>query len=64
MTDLEIKKYLEAHNWTVPAQDGIIKILNRSPQIIDTEYDIDNNMMTIITPDNVFSFTWILDVIN
>ena len=40
MTDLEIKKYLEDNNWAIPAQDGIIKIINTSPQIIDTEYDI------------------------
>lgn len=61
MTDLEINKYLEDNNWAVPAQEGIIKILNTSPQIIDTEYDIDNRIMTIITPENTFTFHWILN---
>ena len=61
MTDLEIKKYLENNNWAVPAQDGIMKILNTSPQIIDTEYDIDNRIMTIITTKNKFTFHWILN---
>lgn len=63
MTDLEINKYLEDNNWAVSAQDGISKILNTSPQIIDTEYDIDNRIMTIITPENVFSFSWVLNKI-
>lgn len=63
MTDLEIEKYLDENNWTIPAQDGISKILNTSPQIIDTEYDIDNRIMTIITPENVFSFKWVLNTI-
>lgn len=61
MTDLEINKYLEDNNWAVPAQDGIMKILNTSPQIIDTEYDIDNRIMTIITTKNKFTFHWILN---
>ena len=61
MTDLEIKKYLENNNWAVPAQDGIMKILNTSPQIIDTEYDIGNRIMTIITTKNKFTFHWILN---
>lgn len=61
MTDPEINKYLEDNNWAVPAQDGIMKILNTSPQIIDTEYDIDNRIMTIITTKNKFTFHWILN---
>lgn len=61
MTDLEIEKYLDENNWTIPAQDGIMKILNTSPQIIDTEYDIDNRIMTIITTKNKFTFHWILN---
>lgn len=61
MTDLEINKYLEDNNWAVPAQDGIMKILNTSPQIIDTEYDIDKRMITIITTKNKFTFHWILN---
>lgn len=60
MTDNEIKNYLVNHNYKVNAQEGIIHILNRSYQIIDTIYDFDTRMMTIITPDNKFVFEWIL----
>lgn len=61
MTDLEIKKYLERNNWAIPAQDGIIKILNTSPQIVDTEYDMENSILTIKTLSHIFSFKWILN---
>ena len=60
MTDKEIKEYLDKNNWIVDAQDCIKKVLNRSYQIIDTIYDFDTGMMTIITPDNVFTFKWVL----
>ena len=53
MTDLEIKRYLDDNNWAIPAQDGVSKILNTSHQIID--------IITLITPDNVFTFKWILN---
>lgn len=60
MTDTEIKQYLSDHNWSVDAQDCTMKVLNRSYQIIDTIYDFDTRMMTIITPDNEFTFEWVL----
>lgn len=60
MTDNEIKNYLVSHNYKVNAQDGIRNILNRSYQIIDTIYNFDTRMMTIITPDNEFTFEWML----
>lgn len=60
MTDLEIKQYLDENNWAIPAQEGIGKILNTSRQIIDTNFNFDTNMITIITPDNKFTFKWIL----
>ena len=60
MTDLEIKKYLDANNWKVNAQDCLMKVLNTSRQIIKTEYDFETRMMTIITPDNEFTFGWVL----
>ena len=33
---------------------------NKYPQIIDEYYDYDNKTMTIITPDNTFTFEWLL----
>lgn len=61
MTDSEIKEYLNENNWAIPAQDGISKILNTSHQIIDTYYDFETDIITLITPDNVFTFKWILN---
>lgn len=58
ITDLEIKQYLTDNNWSVNAQDCLIKVLNTSHQIIDVLYDSETNMMTIITPDNRFVFKW------
>lgn len=60
MTDKEIKKYLEENNWAVRAQDCLINVLNRSYQILDTDYDFETGMMTITTPNNHFTFKWIL----
>ncbi len=60
MTDQEIKKYLDNHNWAVDAQDAFMDIFNTSPQIIDESYDFDNHLMTIITSDNIFKFKWLL----
>lgn len=61
MTDLEIKKYLDDNNWAIPAKEGISKILNTSRQIIDIDYDFDTDMIMLITPDNVFTFKWLLN---
>lgn len=58
MSDEEIRTYLSAHNWSVNAQDCLIKVLNTSHQIISEYYDSDTSMMTIITPDNEFTFKW------
>jgi hypothetical protein len=60
MTDEQICQYLVDNNYKIKAQDGIINILNRSYKIIDTIYDFDTGMMTIITPNNKFTFKWIL----
>lgn len=58
MTDNEIKQYLDENNWSVNPQDCLMKVLNTSHQIIDTSYDFNTGMMTIVTPDNVFEFNW------
>jgi len=58
MTDNEIKKYLISHNYEVDAQDCLMKVLNTSHQIIDSDYNFDTGMMTITTPDNTFTFKW------
>ncbi len=60
MTDQEIKKYLDGHNWAVDAQDAFMDIFNTSPQITDELYDFKNHIMTIITLDNTFTFKWLL----
>ncbi len=60
MTDQKIKKYLDDHNWAVDAQDAFMDIFNTSPQITDELYDFKNHIMTIITPDNTFTFKWLL----
>lgn len=35
-----------------------MEVFNTSYQIIDKIYDSETNMMTIITPDNEFTFRW------
>jgi len=60
MTDKEIKKYLDKNNWSIKANEAICKIFNTSPQITNKKYDFENHKMTIITPDNTFTFDWIL----
>lgn len=60
MTDQEIRKYLDIHHWAVYAQDAFMDIFNTSPQITDKLYDFKNHIMTIVTPDNTFSFKWLL----
>ena len=58
MTDSEIKQYLDNHNWSVDAQDCVLEVFNTSHQILDKIYDYETSMMTIITPDNNFTFNW------
>ena len=60
MSDEEIKQYLIAHSYLIEAQDGILDIFNTSYQIIDKHYDPDSSLMTITTPDNTFTFLWVL----
>lgn len=60
MLDNEISNYLKNHNYAVEAHDCIIKVFNTSHQIIDSNYDSATSIMTITTPDNTFSFKWIL----
>lgn len=58
MTDNEIREYLTSHNYEVEAQDCLMKVLNTSYQIIDKHYNLDTGMMTIVTPENTFTFKW------
>lgn len=60
MCDMEIKEYLANNNYAVYAQDCLMKVFNTSHQIIDSVYDYDTSMMTITTPENKFTFKWIL----
>ena len=60
MLDREIYEYLLKRGFTIEAQDGILDIFNTSYQIIDKHYDPDSGIMTIKTPDNTFSFLWVL----
>ena len=60
MSDDEIKSYLLSCGFRVNSQDGILDILNTSYQIIDSHYDPDSSLMTITTPDNTFTFLWVL----
>lgn len=58
MTDLEIKQYLDENNWSVDAQDCLMKVLNTSYQIINTDYNFETRIMTITTNNNTFTFKW------
>lgn len=58
MTDLEISNYLVQHYYKVNSQNFLMDVLNTSPQIIDENYNFETKMMTIITPNNTFSFKW------
>lgn len=62
MNDNEIYNYLETHSFEVDAQDFIINILNTSHQIMHQLYNAKSHMMTIVTPDNTFSFKWRLGI--
>lgn len=58
MTDNEIKEYLDSHSFEVETQDCLMKVLNTSHQIINSDYNFDTGMMTITTPENIFTFKW------
>lgn len=58
MSDKEIYDYLVEHSFVVDAQDCIMKVLNTSYQITDSDYDLTTNMMTLTTPENIFTFKW------
>ena len=60
MLDREIYEYLLKRGFTIEASDGILDIFNTSYQIIDKHYDPDSSLMTITTPDNTFTFLWVL----
>lgn len=60
MTNEEIENYLVERNFEVKAEDCIYDIFNTSPQITDSYYAHDTSMMTVITPDQSFSFKYIL----
>ena len=58
MTDLLILNYLSKRNFKVKARNFLMDVLNTSPQIIDEKYDFDTKKMSIMTPNNKFSFKW------
>lgn len=58
MTDLEISNYLVQHYYKVNSQNFLMEVLNTSTQIIDENYNFQTKIMTIITPNNTFSFKW------
>lgn len=58
MSDEEIEEYLTRNNYVVDAQDCLMKVLNTSRQIIERNYDFETSLMTLKTPDNVFTFLW------
>lgn len=58
MTDPEIFEYLSNHNFKVKAQEFLMDVLNTSHQIIDEKYDFNTKTMSIVTPNNKFSFKW------
>lgn len=60
MSNEEIENYLVERNFEVDAEKFIFDVFNTSPQITDSYYAHDTSMMTIITPDQSFSFKYIL----
>lgn len=62
MTDNEIHKYLIKHNWAVNSHE-LISIMNESPQIERTEYNSQNDILTVYTHDHVFSCKLVLNEI-
>lgn len=60
MSDDEIKSYLLSCGFRVNSQDGILDIFNTSYQITDKHYDPNSSLMTVTTPDNIFTFLWVL----
>lgn len=62
MTDNEIHKYLIKHNWAVNSHE-FISIMNESPQIERTEYNSQNDILTVYTHSHVFSCKWVLNEI-
>lgn len=62
MTDNEIHKYLIIHNWAVNSHE-FISIMNESPQIERTEYNSQNDILTVYTYDHVFLCKWVLNEI-
>lgn len=62
MTDDEMHKYLIKHNWAVNSHE-FISIMNETPQIERTEYNSQNDILTVYTYDHVFSCKWVLNEI-
>jgi hypothetical protein len=62
MTDDEIHEYLIKHNWVVNSHE-FISIMNESPQIERTEYNSQNDILTVYTYDHVFLCKWVLNEI-
>ncbi len=62
MIDDEIHEYLIKHNWAVNSHE-FISIMNENPQIERTEYNSQNDILTVYTYDHVFSCKWVLNEI-
>lgn len=56
MTDQEIKEYLLSHRNHISNEELHRDILETSPQITDIYYEHMYDLITIITPDNQFTF--------
>ena len=54
----EIQDYLISHNYSVDPQDFIAKFLNCNYEIEDIGYNINTDMITIVTPNTEFTFKW------
>lgn len=63
MTDDEMHKYLIKHNWAVNPHE-FISIMNETSQIERTEYNSQNDILTVYTHDHVFSCKWVPNEIN
>ena len=62
MTDDEMHEYLIKHNRAVNSHQ-FITIINENHQIERTEYNSQNDILTVYTYDHVFSCKWVLNEI-
>lgn len=55
MTDLEIREYRKAHS-SIYFEDLEKDVINTSPQITGVYHEFFDDLVTIVTPDNQFTF--------